>query len=106
MRKIDVMAVFFEFHVLAMIRRGFVVEPLVIRADLDPAFAGHREVAHKCRLVFRHLDAQPEAARLRLILHVPDLRPGVHQRMDAVACIARCAAGINNVHPMEIPLHL
>ena len=56
--------------------------------------------------MIRNLDTQPESAGLRLIFHVPDLGAGIHQGMDTVAGVAWRSAGINQIHPVEIPLHL
>ena len=88
-----------------MVAARLVVETLVLGVDFDPAVAGHGEVTHEGRVILRNLDAQPEAAGLGLVLHVPDLSAGFHQHLDAVAGVARGAGGVNSLHAVEVTLH-
>ena len=104
-RQIDVAAILHVLHMLAVIALRLVIEAGAVRADLDPGIARHGEVAHEGGLVLRHLDAQPEAAGLGLVLHVPDLRAGLHEHLDAVAGVARGAGGVDHVHAVEVALH-
>ena len=88
-----------------MVAARLVVETLVLGVDFDPALASHGEVTHEGRVILRNLDAQPEAAGLGLVLHVPDLSAGFHQHLDAVAGVARGAGGVNSLHAVEVTLH-
>ena len=88
-----------------MVAARLVVEALALGVDLDPAVASHGEVTHEGRVILRNLDAQPEAAGLGLVLHVPDLSAGFHQHLDAVAGVARGAGGVHGLHAVEVTLH-
>ena len=90
---------------LAVIAVGLVVEAGVVGGNLDPGVAGHVEVAHEGGFVLGNLDAQPEAAGLGLVLHVPDLGAGFHEHLDAVAGVAGGAGGVDLVHAVEVTLH-
>ena len=106
MGQVHVVAVLLVLHVLAVIGARLVVEALVLGVDLDPRAAGHREGAHEGALEVRHLDAEPQAARLGLVAHVPDLGAQAHEHLDGVAGVAGGAAGVDHVHAVEVALHL
>ena len=106
MGQVHIAAVLHVLHVLTVIAVGLVVEAGVVGRDFNPGIAGHVEVAHEGGLVLRHLDAQPEAAGLGLVLHVPDLGAGFHEHLDAVAGVAGGAGGVDLVHAVEVALHL
>ena len=105
MRHVNPVTVLVFLHVLLMVINRLIIEAFAVRIDFDPAAIREIELTQERGRIIRNLNSEPVAAGLGHVSHMPDLRAGFHQHLDAVAGVARRTRRADIFDAMEVFLH-